>query len=459
VDRLTRLNLLWQLFAMRRRRSWTRPQIRAYQSRELSRLRAYTYARSEFYRRFHAGLMDQPLAELPVLTKTLMMQHFDELVTDPTVRRADVERHVESLHVESLQGEERLLGRYVVTATSGSSGLRGLFLHDRAEFAAIAASIVRSSALVGTSASWLEPRRFAVITSREPSGLAARTGSAFQSRWTPVLHMDTREPLDSVVERLNNWQPHTVATFASMAAALAEEQLAGRLRISPSVVAVGAEVLTQAARNRMEAAWGKKVFNRYTTTETGNLASECVQHRGMHLLDDLVIVELVDGDNRPVGPGVYSEKVLITTLFRHTQPLIRYELSDLMRLSSELCHCGRSYPLIDDVQGRVWEVLYFSTPDGGQVAVQPLLLNNVLEPVPAQWQVVQEPEGLRILLSNVRGEVDEGRLVDEVQRALVAQGAVAPPVRVQRVSTIPRSAGGKAPLIRSTVPRAGAPAE
>ena len=54
-------------------------------------LREHAYARSPFYRRFHKGLEDRPLNELPVLTKATLMEHFDELVTDPTVRLADVE--------------------------------------------------------------------------------------------------------------------------------------------------------------------------------------------------------------------------------------------------------------------------------------------------------------------------------------------------------------------------------
>jgi phenylacetate-coenzyme A ligase PaaK-like adenylate-forming protein len=267
-----------------------------------------------------------------------------------------------------------------------------------------------------------------------------------------VLQLDTGEPLDSIVERLNTWQPDALVTYGSVAGMLAQEQLAGRLRISPRVVVSSAEVLTEKTRRQAEAAWGTKLFDLYGSTEGGQLAVECDHHRGMHLLDDLVIVEVVDGDNRPVPAGVYGEKVLITVLFRRTQPLIRYELGDMVRLGAEPCSCGRSYPLIDDIQGRIWEVLYFPTPSGGQVPMQPVILDNIMEPVPAQWQLVQEPTGLRVLLSNVQGQFNEELLVDELQRAVAAQGAVVPPVRVQRVTSIPRNPGGKAPLITSTMP-------
>jgi hypothetical protein len=73
-------------------------------------------------------------------------------------------------------------------------------------------------------------------------------------------------------------------------------------------------------------------------------------------------------------------------------------------------------------------------------------------PIAAEWQVVQEPAGLRVLASNARQYFDEERLVDDVRRALAARGAVVPPVRVQPMEAITRSARGKAPLTTSTIP-------
>ena len=67
-------------------------------------LREHAYANSPFYRRFHKGREDRPLDELPVLSNSLLMEHFDEIVTDPLVRLADVEDHVASLRGLELFG-------------------------------------------------------------------------------------------------------------------------------------------------------------------------------------------------------------------------------------------------------------------------------------------------------------------------------------------------------------------
>ena len=241
--------------------------------------------------------------------------------------------------------------------------------------------------------------------------------------------------------------------YASMIRLLAEEQLIGRLGIYPEFVFSASEVLTDRARRHAETAWGKKPFDVYAATEPAGIASECDLHRGMHLFEDLVITEVVDEDNRPVAPGVYGEKVLVTVLFSRTLPLIRYEMSDSVRLdTSPYCLCGRPFALIDGVQGRVEDVLHFPAASGGQVTVQPALFHRVMDAVPAGgWQVVQEPEGLTVLLSGVqKGYVDDV-LADSLRRELAAQGAIVPSVKVKQVPAIPRTGAGKAPLIKASV--------
>jgi phenylacetate-CoA ligase len=95
-------------------------------------------------------------------------------------------------------------------------------------------------------------------------------------------------------------------------------------------------------------------------------------------------------------------------------------------------------------------VLYFPGAPGAAVTVHPNTFQSLLDTVPAGgWQVVQEADGsLTLFLSGAADEVEEV-LVREVRRSLVTLGAMVPAVRLHRVTSIPRSAAGKAPLIRS----------
>jgi phenylacetate-coenzyme A ligase PaaK-like adenylate-forming protein len=245
-----------------------------------------------------------------------------------------------------------------------------------------------------------------------------------------------------------------LAGYASMMRILADEQLAGRLHIHPHMIIPGSEVLTDETRRRIEAAWGHSPFNAYGATEAGaGLAAETSDHTGMYLFEDNAIVEVVDEHYRAVPPGVYGEKVLITTLFSRTQPLLRYELSDSIRLAPDTGGSHLPFARIDGIQGRTEDILRLPGVSGGEVAVHPITFHHVLDSLPVSgWQVVQEADGLRVLLSGARDGVKDTLIVDTLTRSLAAQNVVAPPISVQHVAAIPKNTTGKAPLIKAYRP-------
>ncbi len=441
------LSVLSKMRQFRPRDHWTRQQLESYQADALRSLRDYTYAHSPFYQQFHQGLYDAPLQELPVLTKAIMMEHFDELVTDRTIRLEEVKTHM-----RTLTGDERFLGRYRVNATSGSSGHPGLFLFNSAEWITVLASFARAREWGGVKLDLTRRVKTATVASTTPFHMSTRVNATAHSWWMPEIRLAASEPLATIVQRLNAWQPEVLIAYASMMRILADEQLAGRLQITPRTVFTSSEVLTEQTRRHIVQAWGELLFNQYAATESGSLAAECDHHVGMHLMEDLVIFEVVDQDYRPVPPGVYGDKLLISVLFNHTQPLIRYELSDSVRLATNPCPSRRPFALIDEIQGRVEDVLSFPGTAGGVVNVHPLVFSRIMDTIPVSgWQVIQEADGLRVLLSGVRGEFGDEMLADTLRQALAEQGVIAPHVEVQRVESIPKTAAGKAPLIKSNL--------
>src|SRR6185295_16075236 len=144
--------------------------------------------------------------------------------------------------------------------------------------------------------------------------------------------------------------------------------LAGRLHISPDKVFTSSEVLSDETRFRVKTAWGDEPFNQYGATETADIAAEYKPCRHMHVFEDLVLVEVVDEKYRPVPRGEYGAKLLLTTLFSQTQPLIRYEINDSVRLSAEPCPTsGLAFGFIEGIQGRVEDALWIPAAQGAQV--------------------------------------------------------------------------------------------
>ncbi|MBI3943220.1 MAG: phenylacetate--CoA ligase family protein [Chloroflexi bacterium] len=458
------LKLFHTLEQLRKHDRWTHSQLEVYQAESLQRLREHAYTYSPFYQRFHQGLMDRPLRELPVLTKAMLMEHFDELVTDRAVRLEAVRAYM-----AHATGDQRFLGRYRVNATSGSTGHPGLFLFDRDEWTTVLASFARAHEWAGLEVSLTHRMKMASVASTSPWHMSALVGATLKSWWMPALRLAATEPVDSIVQSLNAWQPEMLVSYASMARILADEQLAGRLQIAPHLVFTSSEVLTEETRRRIEAAWGHLLFNQYAATESGGLAAEDTHHQGMHFFEDLVIFEVVDEQNRPVLPGTYGDKLLVTALFNRTQPLIRYELSDSIRVASTPCPCGRPFALIDGIQGRVEEVLHFTTAAGGEIAVHPLEIavhpleiavhpltfHQILDKLPASgWQVLQEADGVKVLLSGMPGDFRDEILVAALRQALREQGVILPSIEVQHVPAIPKTAAGKAPLVKSNIAHA-----
>lgn len=429
---------------LRQRDFWTRETLLGHQMKALRDLRALVYAHSPFYQRFHQGLYDAPLQRLPILTKSMVMEHFKDLVTVPALSLETLKSHV-----YSLRGDERFAGHYRANATSGTTGLPGVFLFNEKEWAMVIAAFARASDWACFRTGLFSHPRVLVIGSEVSWHMSARINATLAQLGVTRHHLDASASLEVLVDGLNRWQPDLLVTYPSIALPLIEAFKAGQLQKRPKGLILGSEVLTKGTRRLIEDTWGKILFEAYGTTECGLLAAECECHAGLHLCEDLVIAEVVDQNGLPVNPGQEGAKLLLTVLFNHTQPLIRYEISDLVCLSSHPCSCGRPYALVESIKGRIEEVLSFPGQDGGIVSVHPNVFHGLLESIRTTgWQVVQGPQELDVLLSGTNEGFYEEAVYGSIRQALLNLGAMPPPIRIQRVDIIPRDKTGKIPLIK-----------
>lgn len=424
---------------LKRRERWTHEQIKVYQQNELGKLRAFAYAHSPFYREFHKGLHDRPLHELPILTKEQLMASWDHIVTDRSLRLKEVDSFL-----NTVTGLEAYQGRYFAFATGGTTGVKGITIFSRYEFLGFFSLTARATRWTGMRFPFGERPRMAVVQSRQPWHVAGGAGF-IRLPFVKVLALDTVEPLDQLVRALNEFKPHVLGGYATNVHLLALERIAGRLQVDPRVILSTAETLTKEARQALAQAWGIQPFEAYGATETAEAASECQEHRGLHIYEDVVILEIVDNDNRPVPPGEYGDKVLATVLWSRTLPLIRYELSDHVKLAKDPCPCGRPFQLIEEIQGREEQVIYLPGKSGGEVRIEPDLFfdSMVLLPIDG-WQVVQERDAaIAILILRPHREFNEGAFLGKMKAELEKQGAKTPALRVEYITELRRTKIGK----------------
>ena len=419
---------------LRRHDAWTREQLAAHQTERLGRIVRHAIAHSPLYRERFAGLDPSApidLADLPPVRKDELMERFDDWVCDRRLRREAVERHL-----AGLDGDALYLDRYRVMATGGTTGRRGLFVFDRPEWIELCGLMLRGLRAHGVTPK-LPRRRIATVLAPSAAHMTWRISASMDFGLHRNLRLAVTQPMAEIVGELNAFRPDYLAAYPSMGALLAEEQLVGRLRIAPGVVSTSSEVCTPEMRERMVAAWDVEPHEIYGATD-GLWGFTCERHAGIHFAEDETIVEVQD------------ERLLVTNLFMRTQPIIRYEITDLVRLAGDPCACGRPSRLVSAIEGRSDDILRLP----GGVVLHPIHLRSPMARLEGvrQYQIVHRADGLHVRVVPRTGDV-RAAVQAAMGTALAAAGAGGLPVHVEVVEAIERDATGvgKLKLVRSEV--------
>jgi phenylacetate-CoA ligase len=109
---------------------------------------------------------------------------------------------------------------------------------------------------------------------------------------------------------------------------------------------------------KIKDAWNINLYSTYASTEMQTAFTECKAGKGGHLNPDLLIVELLDEENRSVSAGEPGE-VTITTLGVEGMPLLRYKTGDICTYTDEPCICGRTALRLSPVLGRKQQMIKF----------------------------------------------------------------------------------------------------
>lgn len=258
-------------------------------------------------------------------------------------------------------------------------------------------------------------------------------------------------PFHEAVAFINTIKPQVVFSYGSYAEEFFWFLAENRPQIAlPRVWMYGGDMLSQTRKKLIEETFGCMVYSTYQSVETGKIGFQCEHRKGFHLNIDLCSVRLIDKSGQNVKPGQEGE-VVISNLYNRTMVLLNYRLGDLGILATKPCSCGRGLPLLEQLKGRVSEIIHL--PNGRRIDSETLMLSfkdelntsllaQVSQPGPYQvlWRIVpsssMDREGLaRRLLEKSRsifGDID---------------------VRVEFLEKIPRTSAGK--LLRVIPLKAG----
>lgn len=103
--------------------------------------------------------------------------------------------------------------------------------------------------------------------------------------------------------------------------------------------------------SKIKEKWDVSLFATYSSTEMSTTFPECEYGCGGHHHPELIIVEIIGDDDKPVAPGEVGE-VVITTLGVESMPLLRFRTGDMASIHTEPCKCGRKSFRISPLVGR-----------------------------------------------------------------------------------------------------------
>ncbi len=362
------------------------------------------------------------------------MEEFDRLVTVPGLTRARVTEHL-----EHLDADRYFDGEYRAIRTSGATGTEALHVYGWEAFVTFVMQGSRWTGRRGESPDAVLAQVFSCSPKHE-SGIF-HAFSSFESGGPPSHCFSGTIALPELVAGLNAAEPKVEALqgWPSIIRLLALEALAGRLTLAPTWVSVAGEVCSPPVREAVRAAWDIELSEFWGCTE-GTYAFPCGVGEGMHIADDLVILEPVDTQGNIVPYGQPADRVLLTNLYNRDQPLIRYDIADAMTITDAPCPCGCAHRRITGVQGRMDGV--FVWEGGVTVPRREFEVTLLASPGVADFFVGQTDRGVDVSLTT-DGSCDSERLRRELVDLLERHGVTAPEVHLRNVGAPERLWSGK----------------
>jgi len=400
------------------------------------------------------------LDALASFTKTELMTHFDDCVTDPRVRWREAHRFLSG----GLAPGAPFLDRHALWHSSGSSGEPGIFVSDARALAVYDALESVRRPCLRPAARLLDPfmagERIAFVGAVDGhfAGIASFERLRQVNPWlAPRLRaLSILQPVGALDAALDAFSPSVVFTYPSTAVILAEEARRGRLAARPAEIVTGGETLTPGMRHFVADAFGCPVGSEYGASEFLPLAMEC-RFGALHLNADWAILEPADAEGRPVPAGTRGDCCLLTNLANHLQPLIRYRLDDRVTLLPGTCRCGSALPVIE-VLGRSDDLLRLGREG---VLLSPMALTTVLEDEAGlfDFQLVQHA-GDRLELRCRHDSADDRDIVARASGVLQAwlrrQGVTGVQVRCCHRAPLRTGSSGKLKrVVRETSAPAG----
>lgn len=424
------------------------PQERhALQQERLKTLVAYAREHSPYLRDLYKDVPDDfSLEDLPVLEKANGLMHYNDWVTDPELTLDKVRAYLS----RDAADNSLLLDKYTALQTSGSTGNPLPMVRDMHRNQ-IHTQLLLQRLMYGVTPGYYDHSKHKMAFIVHLSTSASSYGSylktrarhpGFEDNITAISIMDSAEQM---VEKLNAFQPEIIVAYPPSLVMLAEEQAKGNLHIKLGLIVSSAELLTEESYHRIHEVFGCPILNNYCMTEGGEIAMthDCPH---LHINEDWIILEPVDENRQPMKDSdEFSAGILVTDLSNFVQPIIRYYVSDSIRIRKERYSCF-NLPVMD-IRGRSWESFTIS---GKNFSTKGLEVKSKFVKGLCQYQFVQTGDNTMELRGVVAADFDKTQVLSKLSHTIAEYfaeaGCTDVKVTFSNEPMLHNAKGGKTPM-------------
>jgi len=272
---------------------------------------------------------------------------------------------------------------------------------------------------------------------------------AYNRRFEQCWHLPEAQ-IRKILHDIDQWRPKLLWCYRDGIDAVAKYVIAHDLRPhSPGAIVLGGATVYPWMTEVIERAFRSPAISAYGSREVGAVACQCLERAGHHIATHSNVVETIDAEGRPVI-GQDGELV-ITPLTNYAMPFLRYRIGDRGKLTNDRCACGRGYPMLESISGRMIEVLVNARGE----QVDPIYFIQLLSVIfnrglVRKFQVVQDEDGALILNvvleAGATREAFQPNLLEVLDKIRLVMGPDCP-IEVKFVYDIPLSASGKHPYV------------
>lgn len=288
------------------------------------------------------------LLSLEPIDKKIWMENFD-FINTKSIKKEEAEKL--AIEAERTRSFDKKINGITVGLSTGTSGNRGIFLASDFERMFWAGNILAKVLDNGL----FKQTKIAFFL-RSDSNLYQSLGT---NKNIDFQFFDLLKTMEEHIPHLSTFNPDIVVAPAKVLKILAKAQQKRSLNIKPKKIISVAEVLDDNDKNFIESIFKLKLAQIYQATE-GFLAHTCSEGN-LHLNEDLIYFEKEWIDKEHFYP-------IITDFTRKTQPIVRYRLNDVLKISNnQLCACGSIFTKIEKIVGRSDDILYAKSQSNGEL--------------------------------------------------------------------------------------------